>query len=373
MNRQGNDGSGARDTADDAIDLHDLLGREPLPIDQAGIQAHLAGRTALVTGAGGSIGRCLSARLHEWGLRQVVLVDSHENSLYELRGQLGPSARLQYRLADVRFGSRVAALLREYHPDVVFHLAAYKHVPLGEENPAEVFGANVLGTLNVVRAAAAAEVTTLVYPSTDKAVDPPSVYGASKRLIELLLCAQAREVGRPRVGIVRLVNAVGAQGGVIRLFAGQIRDGVPLTLTHERMTRYWISLEEAALAVAQAACLDESPATIVPDSGSSIRLTAVAQRLAALLRPGYHPDYRFTGLRPGERLEEYLTRSDEALAPSGHPGVLLVRGDYAALPSLAETLGTVERLRRLFDAGEDASLRQELFAFVQRSAQTSGR
>lgn len=368
MSGQGHDRATTADASAVAVDLHRLLEREPLPIDREAIQARLAGRTALVTGAGGSIGACLSGLLEGWGLRQVVLVDNHENSLYEVRGRLGTSPRLVYRLVDVRLGSRLAALVADCRPDVVFHLAAYKHVPLGEENPAEVFGANVLGALNVLRAAVAAGVGTLVYPSTDKAVDPPSAYGASKRLVELLLGAHAREVGRPRVGIVRLVNAVGAQGGAIRLFARQIRDGLPLTLTHERMTRYWISIEEAALAVAQAACLPESPAMIVPDSGPTIRLTAIAQRLAALLRPGYDPEYRFTGLRPGERLEEHLVRSDEALAPSNFPGVLLIREGATARASLAETVATIERLRRLFEAGKDEALRRELFVFVRRSA-----
>ncbi|MCL5111009.1 MAG: polysaccharide biosynthesis protein [Chloroflexi bacterium] len=347
------------------IDLHQLLGRAPLPIDKARLQALFAGRRVLVTGAGGSIGSSLAACLRDWGVARLVLVDSHENSLYELRGQLGSAARLAYRLCDVRLGARVWALLLAERPEVVFHLAAYKHVPLGEENPAEVFGANVLGTLNVLRAAAGAEVERLVYPSTDKAVEPPSVYGASKRLIELLLLAHAREEALPRVGIVRLVNAVGAQGGVIRLFSRQLRLGLPLTLTHERMTRYWISIEEAALSVAQAACLRDSPAIVVPDSGPAVALTTVAQRLASLLRPGAEPQSRFTGLRPGERLEEYLTRADESLELSEQPGVLRVVETGGKRPDLAAVLAAVERLQRLFEKGEDERLREEMFSFVR--------
>ncbi len=355
--------SAAGDGAPPEVDLHRLLGRPPLPIDEKRLAAFLAGKRILITGAGGSIGSCLSARLLTWGAGETVFLDSHEHSLYDLQGRLGCGDGRVYRLADVRDAGKMRRLLSRHRPQVVFHLAAYKHVPLGEQNPDEVVVANVVGTLNVLRAAAEAGVETFVYPSTDKAVYPPSVYGASKRTVELLLRAFTREVGRPCCTIVRLVNAVGAQGGVIRVFARQIAAGGPLTLTHEGMTRYWISIDEAALAVAAAACAGE-PLVLVPDVGPAVRLTTVAKRLQALLRPGAPLKIEVVGLRPGERLAEALVRDDEALVPGPCPGVLAVRDLGAPRPSLAEVLAAVDRLRQLAAEGDDEGLRRFLGAFV---------
>ncbi len=345
------------------VDLHRLLGRAPLPINEQHLADRLAGKRILVTGAGGSIGSCLAERLLAWGAGETVLLDSHEHSLYELQGRLGIGEGRVYLLADVRDPRKMQRLLARHRPQVVFHLAAYKHVPLGEENPDEVVAANVLGTLNLLRAAAAAGVDTFVYPSTDKAVYPPSVYGASKRTVELLLRAFTREVGQPRCTVVRLVNAVGAQGGVIRVFARQIAEGLPLTMTHEGMTRYWISIDEAALAVAQAACADE-PVVLVPDVGPAVRLTTVAQRLQESLRPGAPLAIKIVGLRPGERLAEILARDDESLAPGPCPGVLTVRDQGGPRPTLAEVLAAVDRLEQLVAAGDDEGLRRFLFTFV---------
>ncbi|MHB1133069.1 MAG: polysaccharide biosynthesis protein [Chloroflexota bacterium] len=348
------------------VDLHKLLGRGPLPIDEKALESQVAGRAILITGAGGSIGRVLTTKLLSWRPARLILVDSHENSLYELQGQLGTDAPLVYRLADVRLGTRLSALVRQERPEIVYHLAAYKHVPLGEENPAEVFGANVLGAFNVLRACADSAVEALVYPSTDKAVDPPSTYGASKRLVELLLTAHGRGGGSPRIGIVRLVNAVGAQGGVIRLFARQIAECKPLTLTHERMNRYWISMEEAALVVAQTAFLRQSPAIVVPDSGPALRLTTMAQRLATLLRPEAEPSFRFTGLRLGERLEEYLHRTDEQIEPDEVTGLLRVGDLGASRPDLPSVVAAIGQMAELYTSGQDGELRQMLFDFVRQ-------
>jgi len=346
------------------LDLHRLLGRAPLPIDEAALAGSLAGRRVLVTGAGGSIGSHLARKLKGWGVGELALVDNHENSLYELQVALGTGGPLHYRLADVRRADSVRRLLLHHRPEVVFHLAAYKHVPLGEENPGEVFVANVLGTLNLLQAAAEAGVASLAYPSTDKAVYPPSVYGASKRAVELLLRAFTRADGRPRCVVLRLVNAVGAQGGVIRLFARQIAAGLPLTMTHEGMTRYWISMEEAALLVAQAACAAPGIETIAPDVGPAIRLTAVARRLHELLRPDAPFEVTVTGMRPGERLAEILVRDDERLAPCPHPGVLAVRDLAESRPSWSEMLAAVARLERHLAEGDEEGLRADLFALA---------
>lgn len=347
------------------FDLHRVLAREPLPIDTATIAGQVVGRRALLTGAGGSIGTALAALLVRWGVGELVAIDNHEHSLYELQNQLGRQPGITYYLADVRRPERLNRLFGRHRPEVVIHLAAYKHVPLGEENPEEVFVANVLGTLNVARAAAEAGAQVIAYSSTDKAVYPPSVYGATKRVVELALRAFSRERGGPRCGIVRLVNAVGAQGGVIRIFARQILAGQPLTVTDEGMTRFWISVEEAAQLVAQAACLAPGIDMIVPAVGPATRLTAVAHRLQALLRPEASPSFVVTGMRPGERLHELLRREDESLAACRHPGVLAVQ-DLAARPRFAEVEAAVAGLAEMAAAGDDVGLRRGLFALAAR-------
>jgi FlaA1/EpsC-like NDP-sugar epimerase len=347
------------------IDLHRLLGRAPLPIDEAAIVPRVAGKRVLVTGAGGSIGTRLVERLRDWGAEALALVDNHENSLFELQNHLGRDGRLAFHLADVRDYGRLRRLFARHRPQWTFHLAAYKHVPLGEDNADQAFAVNVLGTRNVFEAAAEAAVDTLVYPSTDKAVYPPSVYGATKRVVELLLRAFAAEAAGPRCAVVRLVNAMGAQGGVIRLFARQILEGRPLTLTHEGMSRYWISLDEAALVVAQTACVDARWALLVPDVGPAVRLTTVAQRLQAMLRPGCEPAIRITGMRPGERLAEMLARDDESLERGPFPGLLAVRDRGSARPSLAEMRSAIAALERLGTDGDEEGLRRELFALVR--------
>jgi FlaA1/EpsC-like NDP-sugar epimerase len=225
--------------------------------------------------------------------------------------------------------------------------------------------ANVLGALNVARAAGEAGTEVLAYSSTDKAVYPPSVYGATKRIVELTLRAFARELGRPRCNLVRLVNAVGAQGGVIRIFARQILAGQPLTVTDEAMTRYWISIEEAALLVAQAACLEPEIDLIVPDVGPPSRLTAVAQSLQQILCPQAPLSFVITGMRPGERLHELLFREDERLEPCAHPGVLRVRDFAGERCRMADVLTAVARFEAFAAEGDEEGLRRALFAFVE--------
>ncbi len=346
------------------LDFHELLGRPPLPIDIAAVARRLVGKRILVTGAGGSIGSCLVDRVSGWQPAELVMLDNYEHSLYDLQTRLGRQAPHAYYLADVRDGAKMRRLFARHRPEVVIHLAAYKHVPLGEENPCETTAVNVLGTLNVVQAAAEAGVGTLVYTSTDKAVYPPSVYGATKRAVEILLRAYEAQMGGPRCVVVRLVNAVGAQGGVIRVFARQIMAGEPLTLTHEGMTRYWMSMDEAAQIAAQAACVDDPVRMVVPDVGPPVRLTAVAQRMQELLRPEAKLAVTITGMRPGERLAEKLIRDDEALVACSHPGLRVVQDHGGPRPTLAETLEAVVQFAGRIDEGDDEGLRRALFDFV---------
>lgn len=351
---------GARD-----VDLYRLLGRPRLPIDEPYLARELAGKRVLITGAGGSIGTRLATKLLDWQVSEAVLLDNHEHSLYELGLRLPETPGRHLYLADVRQGRRLRTIFERHRPEVVFHLAAYKHVPLGEANPGEVFSVNVLGALAAARAAHATGAGRFVYTSTDKAVYPPSVYGAGKRMVELLLLGLRDEQPDTNWTVVRLVNAMGAQGGVIKLFARQIAGGRPLTITHEGMTRYWISIEEATLLVAMAACMEDGPAMVAPDAGDPIPLTVIAQRLRDLVRPGSELAFTVTGLRPGERLEERLIRDDEEILPASQPGVVEIRRRARPGRSFDQLASQVGGLEDLAERGDEGTLRRRLFELVR--------
>ncbi len=300
------------------IDLHRLLERRPIPLDTGPAAEGLQGRCLLITGAGGSIGSALAELLLGFEPEELVLLEHHENSLFDLTQRLPaahPGAPVRFVLGDVRDRTKLARVFAAHRPQVVFHLAAYKHVPLGEENPDQAVAVNVLATLGVAREAMAAGVEKLVYTSTDKAVNPPSVYGATKRTAELILGALGQEQPGTSFRVVRLVNTLGAQGGVIRTFARQIRAGQPITITDEAMTRYWISMAEAIGFLALAAGRADLEGLLLLDMGQPVRLIEVARRLWGLLRPQEPFQSRCIGMRPGERLHEELSYPHEKLEP----------------------------------------------------------
>lgn len=345
----------------------ELLERTPVAFGEAELAGHLAGRRILVTGAGGSVGSTLSEWLAAFAPAELVLLESHEPSLFHLRNRLlatRPDVAYRWTLADVRDEPKLAAVFRQSRPDVVFHLAAYKQVPLGEENVDQVIGVNVLGTAGLVRQAARTGVGTVVYPSTDKAVNPPSIYGATKRLVERLFAERSREHEGPALRLVRLVNVFGTQGSVIETFTRKILAGQPLPITDPRMTRYWMTMREVALLLAWAGTCAGSPDPYVLDVGEAVPLEQTADRLRRLLRPEAELAIRYVGIRPGERLHEELAYPYERLEPSPQPGVLRVRdlrGPEAAAPGLAAEL---DRLgRELYDL-DRAELRSRLFSLA---------
>jgi len=302
-----------------AVELDDLLGRDPVELDNEGLHAFLDGRTVLITGAGGSIGAELARQIAGFAPRKLVLFDSSEYALYSIEQEFRdarPGVRVVACIGDAKDERRVAEVFARHGPNVVFHAAAYKHVPLMEgENAYEGVANNVLSTLVVARAAQAAGADKFVLISTDKAVNPVNVMGASKRLAELL-CQALQAAGNTQMVIVRFGNVLGSTGSVVPRFREQIARGGPLTVTHPEIQRYFMSIPEAAQLVLQAALMGKGGELYVLDMGDPVKIADLARQMIRL--SGFaEADIRieYTGLRPGEKLyEEPLADSEATLA-----------------------------------------------------------
>lgn len=341
-----------------AVDWDALSERPGVQLVREVVAARIADRRVLVTGAAGSLGSPLVELLAGCGPEELTLADLHESSLFRLRSSLGethPRLRARYCLADVRDRARTKEMFADARPHLVYHLAARKHVPWGEDDPLEFASVNVVGARNVALAAAAAGAGQIVYPSTDKAVDPPSFYGATKRLTELLLFALAAR-GGPHATVIRFVNVLGSQGSAPETFVRQIGAGRPLSLTDPAMRRFWITPGHALALLAHAACVTDRSATVLPDCGNEVSVQSIAERLWRQLRPGREgPPLVVTGLRPGERLSEPIARPDEELELGPLPGLFLVRRPGYSPPDLDALLLDVQRLEEALTARAPAA------------------
>jgi FlaA1/EpsC-like NDP-sugar epimerase len=322
-----------------------LLGRHERAGDLAEAAELVRDRRVLVTGAAGSIGWPLSQVLVGAEPERLVLLDHHEHSLFSLERGLGPSQRTRFELVDVRDGARLGRVFDEHAPEVVIHLAAAKHVPYGERFPEGAVAANVLATRTLLELATRARTRTVVYPSSDKSVLPPSVYGATKRLAEALVQAMSEE---RRWSIVRYVNIIGTRGSVIETFSQQIQAERPLSITDQRMTRYWMSMSEAIWCVLMAAQVAGPGEIIMPDCGEPVPIIQTARQLAGWYRPEQVPyPLSCTGIRPGERLDEVLLSPNESFAPDRPAlGLRLVRTRRPG-SALSSIQATVDRLQEL--------------------------
>ena len=308
----------------------DLLGRDPVQLDEAGIAECLSGRTVLITGAGGSIGAELCRQVARYGPKRLVLLELSEFNLYTIEQELQqrhPGLPLVARVGDVKRLDALRALFAAERPQIVFHAAAYKHVPLMEDdNAGAALENNTLGTWHAAVASAEAGVERFVLISTDKAVNPTNVMGASKRAAELLLGELATRGHATRFMAVRFGNVLGSSGSVIPKFQAQIAAGGPVTVTHPDITRYFMTIPEAARLVVQAAAIGESGRVYVLDMGEPVRIVDLARDMIRLA--GHTPDeiaVTFTGLRPGEKLyEELLADADTAL-PTANPRIRVAR------------------------------------------------
>ncbi|MBI4927946.1 MAG: polysaccharide biosynthesis protein [Anaerolineae bacterium] len=353
------------------VDITDLLRREPVQIQEELVGSTLGGRVVLITGAGGSIGRELCRQIARWGPSELILLGHGENSIFETLLELRENfSALIVRpvIADVRDYPRIRAIFNRHHPDIVFHAAAHKHVPLMEVNVEEAISNNILGTLNVVSAALESDVTRLVMISTDKAIRPVNVMGATKRMAEMIVTDAARRSGRP-YSVVRFGNVLGSRGSVVPLFKAQIARGGPVTVTHPEMRRYFMTIPEAVHLVLQAGGMGKGGETFVLNMGEQVRILDLAEDLIRLsgLEPGKDIEVVFSGIRPGEKLAEDLWEEGDPYLETSHPDIFRLEGQ--CLDIEGEKLGTtVDELIRLARDGDAQSIIRMLDEIVPCAA-----
>jgi len=315
------------------LNLDDLLGRPSVVIDSLSCSQSLAGARVLVTGAAGSIGSELSRQLLRFSPAELVLVDNNESGLHDLGLELGgrrSSSTIHTCIADISNGPSVRAIFRDHHPQIVFHAAAYKHVPLMQQHVCEAVRVNVIGTRNLCLAAEEVGVGKFVFVSTDKAVNPQNVMGMTKRIGELIILSMAAQ-GDTAFCAVRFGNVVGSRGSVIPTFWRQIEMGGPVTVTHPEITRFFMTIPEAVTLVIQAAAFARAGDIFLLDMGDEIRILDLAHKMIRLkgLRPGRDIEVRISGLRPGEKLREELLAADEAVSKTQHPKIQRVQSKCA--------------------------------------------
>jgi len=325
------------------LDIAGLLGRDEIHVVSPEAGAEITDRVVVVTGAGGSIGSELCRQVFGFGPRRLVMLDHDESNLHRLQLELFGEGLLDSDdcvVADIRDARRIDHVFTEVQPDIVFHAAAHKHLPLLERHPCEAVKSNIRGTENVLWAAIKHEAEKFILVSTDKAADPSSVLGATKRLAEILV--QQEGGGKTKLAAVRFGNVLGSRGSLLTVLAEQLRSGVPMTVTHPEMTRFFMTIEEAAGLVIEAARLAKDGEIFVLDMGEPVRILDVVQSFASLMNRS-DVEIRFTGMRDGEKLNERLFSEHEEALPTLHPRIFRTLG-------MNQVDGFHRRLRNLYDA-----------------------
>jgi len=357
----------------------DLLGRETVEFDEAEIGAFLAGRTVLVTGAGGSIGSEICRVVSRFQVKRLVLLGRGENQIFEIEREMRaahPGLDVVPAIIDVRDRDALVRVFEEHKPEIVYHTAAHKHVHYMEAFPSEAVKNNIAGTVNVIGAARAAGTSRVVMLSTDKAADPQGMMGATKRVAEFVM-ATHNQPGGPRLITVRFGNVLASRGSVVPLFVTQIHAGGPVTVSHEDATRFFMSIKEACMLVVQASLMGDGGEIFILKMGEPIRIAELARDLIALfgLRAGTDVKIEYTGLRPGEKLHESLVAAGEEAVASRHPQILCATSRIPAGVNVDQVVAT---LTSLAAAGDDDGIRAELARvipdadFPARSAQGKG-
>ncbi|MEO6024843.1 MAG: nucleoside-diphosphate sugar epimerase/dehydratase, partial [Burkholderiales bacterium] len=346
------------------VGVEDLLGREPVTLDTEGLHDFLSGQVVLVSGAGGSIGSELCRQISQFNPSVLVLFEQSEYALYSIEQEFidkYPDIQIACVIGDVKNPIRVNQIVSHYAPSVIFHAAAYKHVPLMEEtNTWEAIRNNVLGTYVMARSATENHVKKFVLISTDKAVNPTNVMGASKRLAEMV-CQSVQAKSKTRFAMVRFGNVLGSTGSVIPKFSDQIARGGPISVTHPDIIRYFMSIPEAAQLVLQAGCMGIGGEIFVMDMGEPVKIVDLARdmiRLSGLSEDDIKIEY--SGLRPGEKLFEELLADGEHTLPTPHPKLRIARArnvDHSWLQELVHWL-------KGHDALDDAQVRRDLKKWV---------
>ena len=330
------------------VQIEDLLGREPVHLDNKNINSLIKNKTVLVTGGGGSIGSELCRQIVKYDPKRLVILDIYENNLYDIEMELRaeyPKLNLEAIVASVRDKARLNNVFETYKPEIVFHAAAHKHVPLMEKSPLEAIHNNVFGTYNVVNCADEYGVEKFVLISTDKAVNPTNIMGASKRVCEMIVQAK-NKVSKTEYAAVRFGNVLGSNGSVIPLFKKQIERGGPVTVTHKEITRFFMTIPEAVQLILQAVTYAKGGEIFVLDMGEPVKIYDLAVSLIKLL--GYEPNVdipiEITGLRPGEKLYEEILMSEEGLTSTKHDKIFISKPMHMEMTELEEKLNILKEL-----------------------------
>lgn len=330
------------------VQIEDLLGRDPVHLDNKNINSLIKNKTVLVTGGGGSIGSELCRQIVKYDPKRLVILDIYENNLYDIEMELRaeyPKLNLEAIVASVRDKERLNNVFETYKPEIVFHAAAHKHVPLMEKSPLEAIHNNVFGTYNVVNCADEYGVEKFVLISTDKAVNPTNIMGASKRVCEMIVQAK-NKVSKTEYVAVRFGNVLGSNGSVIPLFKKQIERGGPVTVTHKDITRFFMTIPEAVQLILQAVTYAKGGEIFVLDTGEPVKIYDLAVSLIKLL--GYEPNVdipiEITGLRPGEKLYEEILMSEEGLTSTKHDKIFISKPMHMEMAELEEKLNVLKEL-----------------------------
>lgn len=347
------------------VDVEDLLGRDPITLDNEGIKTYISNKVILVTGGGGSIGSELCRQIALYSPKELIIFDIYENNAYDIQNELKykyPNLKLTTLIGSVRDIDRLEEVFSEYKVNVVFHAAAHKHVPLMEDSPKEAIKNNVFGTLNVAKMASKYNVNRFVLISTDKAVNPTNIMGATKRLCEMIIQAMDKQ-SKTEFVAVRFGNVLGSNGSVIPLFKKQIANGGPVTVTHKKITRYFMLIPEAAQLVLQAGCFAKGGEIFVLDMGKPVKIYDLAYDLIKL--SGFEPNVdikiEVTGLRPGEKLYEELLMSEEGLKNTSHNKIYIGKPTFESMDVLQKKL---DELRALLSEDDINIIKEKMTSIV---------
>jgi FlaA1/EpsC-like NDP-sugar epimerase len=348
------------------VQIEDLLEREPIKLDEANINAQIKGKTILVTGAAGSIGSEISRQVAKFQPGKLILLDQAESPLYELEIECRENysdVQSEVVIGDVRNFQRMENVFRTFRPNFVYHAAAYKHVPMMELNPSESILTNVLGTRNTADLAVKYGAEKFVMVSTDKAVNPTNVMGASKRIAEIYTQALNKVSTTTRFVTTRFGNVLGSNGSVIPRFKQQIESGGPVTITDPEITRYFMTIPEACRLVLEAGCMGKGGEIFIFDMGKSVKIIDLARKMIQLsgLEPGKDIEIAVTGLRPGEKLYEELLNNKENTLPTHHPKIMIARvAEYEFEKAAAD----ISELVSLFNGQNNVEIVSKMKAMV---------
>lgn len=352
------------------VDIEDLLGREQVKLDIDSISVYLKNKVVLVTGGGGSIGSELCRQIAKYSPKKLIILDIYENNAYDIQNELNKvynyckdkKLDLKVLIASVRDKVRIDEIMQEYSPDVVFHAAAHKHVPLMEDNPKAAVKNNIFGTLNVAQSADKHKVKKFVLISTDKAVNPTNVMGATKRVCEMIVQSM-NSISETEFVAVRFGNVLGSNGSVIPLFKKQIAQGGPITVTHPDIVRYFMTITEAAQLVLEAGAMAKGGEVFVLDMGDPVKILTLAEDLIVLsgLKPYEDIPIEVTGLRPGEKLFEELLLAGEEIASTKHEKIFIEKPIYI---DYKYVLNELEKLKVALLNERDNNIRQTLIEIV---------